>query len=222
MYEVNRSGQGDKLRLGDGVDLRTIELRSKDRELIGTDVDVVLVDAQERLVAETGAARITEIGCVYTVGCPGRSWVTSGIHGQVDTPNLVIAADEKDDGEPGVGGLVIEAAWVAGKLLEAVIEQAVDVEWTGDPGTIGVVDIVGRVHRLYYETVANAETLVGRLKFSAEVGFLAVAAAGSIEVLEQGTGIPAKLRTCCRRTLDCLTVSRMDAAHASCNGSRCI
>ena len=46
----------EQIRLRDGVDLRAVELWPQDRELIGADVEILLIDAQARLVAKARAA----------------------------------------------------------------------------------------------------------------------------------------------------------------------
>ncbi len=131
-------------------------MRAKDREFVGADIDIILVDAEERLVTEAGAARVTEVGYVDLVGRPGCGRVARGVYRQIDTPNCECAVKEEDDGEPGIGRLIKVATWIACELLETVIEQAVDVEGSGDPGAVGAINVVSRVHWFYYEAVADA------------------------------------------------------------------
>ncbi len=77
------------------------------------------------------------------------------------------------------------AARVAGELFETFSVEFVDIKGTSYDRPIGAIDGVGRVDRLYDKAIANAEPLVGRLKFRAKIGFCAVAAAYSVETLEQ-------------------------------------
>ena len=52
---------GHQVLLGEGVDLSSIELWSEDRELVGGDVEIVLVDAEGRLTDETAKGLIKQL-----------------------------------------------------------------------------------------------------------------------------------------------------------------
>src|SRR5215469_16185100 len=140
MDEVDVLGQGHKIRFGDGINLRAIELRSKNRKLVGTDIEVLLVDAQQRLIAKAGTAGAFLVGSIDMVECPGSGGVAGRIHRQVGARACERRVDEEDDGEPGIGCFIKVAARVAGKLFQPFAKKHVDVEWAGDYGAIGMKD----------------------------------------------------------------------------------
>jgi hypothetical protein len=70
-------------------------------------------------------------------------------------------------------------------LFETFRVEFVDIKGTGYDRPIGTIDGESRVDRLYDKAIANTEPLVGRLKFSAKIGFRAVATAYSVEAFEQ-------------------------------------
>ena len=91
-------------------------------------------------------------------------------------------------GEPRVGGGIVVTAWIAGKLLQTLVIQHIDVEGSADRRAIGPVNAKSRIDRFEHEAVAGTKTLVGRLKLRAEVGLRAVKTADAVEVLQQRTG----------------------------------
>ncbi len=185
MHEVDVLSQGHKIRFGDGINLRTIKLRPKNRKLVGADIDVLLVDAQQRLIAEAGTPRAFLVGCVDVVDHPGSGGIAGRIHRQVGARASTGTVDEEDAGEPGIGCFIKVATRVAGKLFQPLVKKYVDVERAGNYRAIGVVDREGRVDGLYDETVANTQTLVGRLKLSPEIRNGAVPAADAVEFRDQ-------------------------------------
>src|SRR6202043_1125647 len=55
---VGRFDVREQVLLGDRVDVRAVELRSEDRELVRREVHVVRVEAEKRLVAKAWTARV--------------------------------------------------------------------------------------------------------------------------------------------------------------------
>ena len=97
----------------------------------------------------------------------------------------VNGADEEDDGVPGVRRRLVVATRIAGELGQALVEEDIDVERTGDTMAIGAVDGVGRVHRFDHEAIADAQPLIGWLELRAKVADAAIAAADAIKVRQQ-------------------------------------
>ena len=80
------------------------------------------------------------------------------------------------------------AARVAGELFEAFIKELVDIEGTRHYRPIGAINGVGRIDRLHHKAITNAQALVGRLKFRAEIRHCAIMAAHAVEALQQRSG----------------------------------
>lgn len=179
---------GDEVGLGDGVDLRAVELWAEDGELVGADVDVLSVNAQQRLVAKAGAAGVVGLAVGAVVGGedlvvrPRLGRVASGVHGEIGMRGGAVLVEEEDDREPGVGGRIEVAPGVAGELDVALGIEHIDVEGAGDDRAVGSIDGEGGVDRLDDEAVADAEALIGWLKLQTEVGHRAVVAADAVEV----------------------------------------
>ena len=70
-------------------------------------------------------------------------------------------------------------------MFETLRLKFVDIKRTGYDRSTGAIDGVGGVDRFNDKAIPNTEPLVGRLKFRAKIGFRAVAAAYSVEALEQ-------------------------------------
>src|SRR5579871_6494176 len=191
MHKVDGLSAIDQIILGNGVNLSAVKLRSQDGELIGADVEVGAVDAQEWLIAQAGAAGMAGraigavIGGVQVEDRPGRGWITRRVDGNVGASCRVGIVDEENDGKPGMGCRVKVAAWVAGKLGQPLVKEDVDVERTGNDFAIGAVDREGGIHRLDDKPVAFAQPLIGRLELSPEIGDGAVQAADAIKVFQQ-------------------------------------
>jgi hypothetical protein len=66
--DVGVRAAGEQVTLGDGVDLGSVELGAVDRELVGADVDVVLVGAEQGLVAEAWASGVVGFTVPAVVG----------------------------------------------------------------------------------------------------------------------------------------------------------
>jgi len=71
-------GQAKELAFGDGINLRAIEFWSENGELVGAHIEVLRVESQQRLIAQTGAARIAGlakravIAGLQVIDRPGR------------------------------------------------------------------------------------------------------------------------------------------------------
>ena len=174
-----------ELALVDHVQLCAVELRAVDRELVGRDVDVLTVDAEQRLVAEAGAAVSAGIGGVDLEARPGAARVGGMPDRDLEPAGRERVVQEEDAREPGVRGRVVLAARIAGELLEAVAEEGVDVRRPGEAAAVLAVHPEGGVHRLEDEPVADAEPLVGGLELGAEVRDGAVKAADAVEVANE-------------------------------------
>ena len=81
--EVGRH-PADQILLGEGKNLSTIELRAEDRELIGGDVEIVLIDAERRLISEARAAVASNVGSVDLVLRPDVLRIPRGVHSDVE------------------------------------------------------------------------------------------------------------------------------------------
>src|SRR3954454_14207754 len=165
--------------------LRVVESLAVDRELVGRDVDVLRVDAEQRLVTETGTAVAAGIGGVDLEMRPGAARVGRMPDRDLEPTGRERVVQEQDAREPGVRGRVVLAARIARELLEAVIEQGVDVGRAGQAPAVLPKDPEGGVHRLQDESVADAETLVRRLELGAEVRDGTVTAADAVEVANE-------------------------------------
>src|SRR5579884_1343038 len=114
MHKVDRASTSDQLRLGNGIDLRSVKVRSCDGELVGADVHVVLVDAKQRLVAKAGAARIIRVGGVKAIDRPRTQRAVGVIYRQVEAGvQRSSGRQEKLRGKPGMRRWIVVAARVA-------------------------------------------------------------------------------------------------------------
>src|SRR5450631_4597135 len=98
--EMQRRG-GDQVRLGERVQLPAVELGAEDRELVRAEVDVVLVDADARLVPEAGAAVAAGVRRVDLILGPEVGGVAAGVDGDVEVGRGVVESDEENLREPG-------------------------------------------------------------------------------------------------------------------------
>ena len=122
------------------------------------------------------------VGRIQVIDGPGSCRIATTVDRDIGTSLGVIVADKENDGDPSVSCFVKETTRIARKLLQPIVEKHIDVERAENNRAIGAIDREGRVHRFEDEAIANAEPLVGRLKFGPEIGHFAVQAAHTVEV----------------------------------------
>src|SRR6267143_3188620 len=145
-------------------------------------------------IAQAWAAGITRspicpvVGRIEVEHGPRSSGISGSVHGNVSAGGPVVSGNEKNCGEPRICRTVVVAAGITGELCQPFGEQHVDIKRSSDDRTIATIDREGRIHRFDNETVAHAQSLVGRLKFATEVGYGAIQAADSVKISHQFAG----------------------------------
>ena len=114
LNEVGIGRAGDEVALGNSVDLSAVGRRPQDGKLIGGDVDIMAVYAQQWLIAEARTTRVNGgvigavIGSIEVVNGPGSGGVTGSVDGDVRAGLGIVGADEENRGKPGIGGGIEE------------------------------------------------------------------------------------------------------------------
>src|ERR1035438_7114095 len=62
MHKIGGRIGGHQLRLRDSIHLRAVEFWPDKRELVVADIDIILIDTEEGLIAKAGATRIAQVG----------------------------------------------------------------------------------------------------------------------------------------------------------------
>ena len=190
MHEVSREPP-HKIALGDGVNLGAIGSRSQNRELVGADIQVILVNAEQRLIAKARAAWVrgrsfaSGIRVIEVIDGPRCGRITGRVHGDIGAAFTVVAADKENRGKPRICSRIEVTARIAGVFPQSFAKEDVDIERSGDHRTIRTKDAERRIDGFHDKTVANTEALVGRLKLGAEIGDSAIETAYAVEVPQQ-------------------------------------
>src|SRR5579859_5581030 len=192
----------DKLALGDSIDLGAVESIGKERELIGGDVETILISANERLVAKARAIRMAWRAVVAVVRCingeegPHAIRIASlGDGNQCMGTHAWRGVYLKDGQEPAIcAGIKValrvaqEWAASAGGAInrKGQAEESIERRWAAHHRVVGCAihrnDIIDR---LDHKIAAYAETLVRWLQ-AERVAATGGAGIKMIEAIEAG------------------------------------
>ena len=136
-----------------------------DGEFVVTDVEVVLIDAQQRLVAEAGAATATHIGGVKLIVASGTILTH---HGDIEMRRSG-RIDGESDKEEVPRCFVKLTAWIAYELRRRLIEQNEQRDRAAcEIISVSIEDLHRDIDRLKHNGLSgngertDAQTLIGR------------------------------------------------------------